>query len=936
VSAALQTPRREPGEKKGAFTRRLIALGFSDAEIVALCPKAKPEKHRVAPVARLVPATPRRLQVSPEALGRSRLPPPVSPLGVTTTLGASEAFRAAKPPPGVVPDGVRPMAMDADLALFATGLSRYTENLAWMGMPFLAELAQRAEYRQIVETLAKEMTRKWIKVSATGDEDKTKKVAAIEDALKKHQIRQKFRRLAELDGFFGRGHLSVNNGVNDDRDLLKVPMILDRRTFEPGTLLGFRVIEPIWTYPGTYDSINPLDDDFYAPRTWYVMGKEVHRTRLMTLVSREVPDLLKPQYQFGGISMSQLARPYIDNWLRTRQSVSDLVHSFSTMILSTDMSQVLGGDALGGGQDLFDRIELFNNLRDNRGTMALDKDREELSNVVTPLGTLDRLQSQAQEQLAAVSHEPLIILLGITPSGLNASSDGELQAWASYVKSMQEHLFDDPLDRVIKIIQINEWGEIDPDITFDYEPLRELSDSEEAAARKTEADTDALYVNAGVLAAEEIRQKLTEDEDSPYAGIDLSGPPPVPSTPPGGEEDPLGGPPDAPGGAPAATPSRASYDGVAPPPDRITDIATAIKARQQAHDAEFNESEHPRGQPENAGEFAKGTGANKQGKIRWEAEQGFRDAAAGKPKTPVAAWSDKQRQFYEKGHELHEHKHLTNYDPAKPGAPIRLTQTPKEYTPEQAQRAFNQTLVAKDPVFYHEGPGDWAAAAKTDGIENDYGVFATIGQPSNFADADVKTVVAFKVPKDVLARSVVPDMRYSGEGDPYQAVLKAHPDLTGADVGIGVEGNIPPAWIQDVKVIRKQAHDEDMKPVERRTYGTLQIGIETRKGEIRRGVEMPADYGYIMRTTGADGDRVDVFVGPFDPVDLPAFIVEQRYLDGRSDEHKVLIGFQTIDQATLVYDQSFSDGKGPDRRKIVYHTPFDNLRAWLRENPMRR
>ena len=58
-----------------------------------------------------------------------------------------------------------------------------------------AELSQRAEYRQIVETIAKDMTRRWIKITAQGDEDKTDRVAAIGDALKKYQIREKFRRL---------------------------------------------------------------------------------------------------------------------------------------------------------------------------------------------------------------------------------------------------------------------------------------------------------------------------------------------------------------------------------------------------------------------------------------------------------------------------------------------------------------------------------------------------------------------------------------------------------------------------------------------------------------------------------------------------------------------------------------------------------------------
>jgi phage-related protein (TIGR01555 family) len=525
-------------------------------------PKPRTAPHIAAPQ--------RRSMRVAEAVGMSRIPR--SEIGVTTTatIGASQAFSPSRPAPGIVPDGVKPMAMDDSFAWLA-GQSRYTENIGWLGMPFLAELSQRAEYRQIVETIAKDMTRRWIKITAQGDEDKTGKVAAIGDALKKYQIREKFRRLAELDGFFGRGHLYVDTGRTGDREMLKVPMIFDRRTWDK--LIDFRVVEPVWTYPGVYNSIDPLGEDYYAPRTWYVFGKEVHRTRLLTMVSREVPDLLKPSYQFGGISMSQLARPYIDNWLRTRQSISDLVHSFSTMVLKTEMSDILQD---GGAQALWDRIDLFNSLRDNRGTMALDKNREDLVNVTTPLGTLDALQAQAQEQMAAVSHTPLIVLLGITPSGLNASSDGELQVWASWVRSMQEHLFDGPLDRVIKCIQIDLWGETDPDIGFDYEPLRELSDAELAAAQKQEADTHAVYVNAGVIAPEEVRQALAEDEGSPYAGVDLSGPPPDPPMPQM-EDDPLGSPPDGPQGAP---PGAASEDDAITAPDLAAGVARAIEARQ--------------------------------------------------------------------------------------------------------------------------------------------------------------------------------------------------------------------------------------------------------------------------------------------------------------------------------------------------------------------
>ena len=109
--------------------------------------------------------------------------------------------------------------MDENFGAEWGGYGARSENINWLGYPFLAELSQRAEYRQITETLAKEATRKWIRVIATGDGDKSEKVARIEKVLKRHRVREKFRRLAELDGFYGRGHLFVDTGDTSDREI---------------------------------------------------------------------------------------------------------------------------------------------------------------------------------------------------------------------------------------------------------------------------------------------------------------------------------------------------------------------------------------------------------------------------------------------------------------------------------------------------------------------------------------------------------------------------------------------------------------------------------------------------------------------------------------------------------------------------------------------
>lgn len=434
-----------------------------------------------------------------------------------------------EPAPGVVPNGQKDavLAQDATPYDYLNGCSFYGMALenGFPGYPYLAQLAQLPEYRKINCTIAEEMTRKWIKLRVVGEGDKTDKLEKLEAALKRHRVRDAFRKMAEHDGFFGRGQIYIDvrkpGGVaaSEDDTELQTPLVLSANKIKKGSLNGFRVVEPMWTYPGLYNSTNPLAPGYYRPSTWYVMGKTVHDSRMIMMISRPVPDMLKAAYSFGGISISQLARPYIDNWLRTRDSVSDLVHSFSINGLGTDLETLLAPDLSGAG-GLLKRVQLFNQLRDNRGLMVTNKETEEFFQLNTPLSGLDALQAQAQEQMASVSSIPLVKLLGITPAGLNANSDGEIRVFYDDIHAKQESLFRDPLKRVLDVIQLDAFGEIDPDITFEFEPLFQLSSLELANQRKVEADTDAVLIDAGVIQGEAALKRLIADPNTPYTSLE--------------------------------------------------------------------------------------------------------------------------------------------------------------------------------------------------------------------------------------------------------------------------------------------------------------------------------------------------------------------------------------------------------------------------------
>lgn len=116
----------------------------------------------------------------------------------------------------------------------------------------------------------------------------------------------------------------------------------------------------------------------------------------------------------------------------------------------------------------------------------------------------------------------------------------------------------------------------------------------------------------------------------------------------------------------------------------------------------------------------------------------------------------------------------------------------------------------------------------------------------------------------------------------------------------------------------------------------MDLGIETRAGDIRSSkdpqtpweVKMPAPYGKVKRTTGADGEELDITLGP-NPNAKNVFVIDQKDLKtGAFDEHKAFGGFDSMDDATDAYTASFSDKKGGDRIGGVTEMTVPQFKAW--------
>lgn len=488
------------------------------------------------------PARAAEIEISDGAMTRARARRRRPMSGLPAPLRGRDPFEPYKPLKGVVPEGQEAtMAMDSGLSgAIAAWVEEvlpddtpWAEGLVFFGYQYLAQLAQRPEYRKISERLATEMTRKWIKVQSRGNADKTSTIKVINDELERLHVREAFGENALQDGLMGRSHLYLDTGDTDDPAEMKVSIgsgsdkMSEGKVTPQKPLLAVRPVEATWCYPADYESRNPLKAGWYKPESWWVMGKQVHASRLLTFIGRDVPDVLKPAYAFGGLPLTQMLYPYVNNWLGTRESVARLTRNFSKNGIKTNLQTVLSGQS--DGQSVMTRADFYNALSDNRGLMMLDKDSEEFFQVNTPLSTLDALQAQALEQLGFVPSMPLVILLGSTPKGLNASSDGEMRAWSEWTNAYQQHLWGRQLKAVIDFIQLSKFGKVDPDIVYVFEPLMSLSAKEVAEMNKIKSETDTTYVDGGVLSTQEVRARVATDPDSGFSSIDVDDLPPEPA-----------------------------------------------------------------------------------------------------------------------------------------------------------------------------------------------------------------------------------------------------------------------------------------------------------------------------------------------------------------------------------------------------------------------
>lgn len=429
------------------------------------------------------------------------------------------------------PQSINPYG-SAPGTMYFNQLNNTLVNNFFLGYAEYAILLQNPMLNKICTILANEITSKWIEFVYVDSDEQNKnndKLKELEKEFEKFRIKELFYRCAFL--MFGYGGCMLYPKLKGDEELIggtperENPFILDEAKFNKGDLEYFKIIEPQYYTPIRWVADDPLNEYFYVPEYYTVLGKVVHSSRMMKFINNELPDLLKPSYMFNGLPITQLCAPYVQGWESCRNDTITTVSRLNLFKFGANMESNIDDfvqSQMTASASLPNRIRGIVATLKNGNILTYDKENEEIDTINLNLGGLSDINYQQLEYISAISGIVATKLLGTPPRGMNSTGEHDMNNFYDIIRNYQQNNLETHLTTAMHYIMINKWGQIDENITFRWNNLEEANKLEESEIRLKTAQEASLYVNSGAVMPLQVAKKLANEEDSGWDMLEIN------------------------------------------------------------------------------------------------------------------------------------------------------------------------------------------------------------------------------------------------------------------------------------------------------------------------------------------------------------------------------------------------------------------------------
>lgn len=366
---------------------------------------------------------------------------------------------------------------------------------------------------KIIDVVADDMTREWIDLESEDIEDpkveaKTKKIIDLE--LERIEAQKSFNTALKWARLYGGSVIVIGA---EDGNALDQPLDINRIK----NLSYLRVVgrNNIFIDQSKFQT-DPEKANFGALislKIQFDIGVEtrevdVHPSRCLFFFGKPAPDIkgLKLDTQYWGFSEIQPIYGILADLGTGYQGIVNALYEFSVAVFKIEgLADMM---AAGKEEQVINRMEIINTMKSVIHGVMLGESEDYRRENITFAGVsdvIDRLMMRLSGSITV----PLTRLFGRSPSGLNATGEGDERIYYDVVRAAQQVKLTKPLRQLITIIQA--WKGLKVPFEIEYNPLYQPTEKEmaetdkiKAETAKIKADTYAVYVSMGSLDPDEV------------------------------------------------------------------------------------------------------------------------------------------------------------------------------------------------------------------------------------------------------------------------------------------------------------------------------------------------------------------------------------------------------------------------------------------------
>jgi phage-related protein (TIGR01555 family) len=368
---------------------------------------------------------------------------------------------------------------------------------------------------RVVNKIPEEGTEKWIEFSVADDMDTAKLIKKEDEDL---CAKDKFAKAWAWSRLYGGSGIYMNlaDGMTPD-----MPVDL-KRVQKIKSLTVFHKFE-LYVHEMDYD----LTSENYGYPLYYTVGSrygggyitKVHYSRVIRFDGSPLSRGNFDRNEYWDDSVLTKMLNALRNFNSAHDSAASVLQDFNITVLKLkNLADIIGGDDEGL---VVDRLKLMRLGKSIMGTVLLDAENEEFSNLSTPLTGVDKVLDKVNERLVAATDMPHTIILGNGATGtLSGGGESEERNWKKLVNSQQDKVLTKNLNRFYEILlsqrQGPTAGKIPAEFTWKFVPLSTQTEKEITENRNKQAQTDKIYLDSMVLSPLDVAKNRFGGEEYSY------------------------------------------------------------------------------------------------------------------------------------------------------------------------------------------------------------------------------------------------------------------------------------------------------------------------------------------------------------------------------------------------------------------------------------